>query len=169
TSTTTCSTGTTASSTAASTSRPWWRRSTPRACARSRSSRRSRSRPATTSTSSTTSGSRPAATSARARGRTSPPASPRSSEREGESAASATFGRLPQHGETLPVGRAHGDEIVVREVKLPTDPADLVLIDRGNPIVRRNGEQAIDERELLLPGRDPIELPSDQEVLGSTK
>src|SRR4029453_18052088 len=66
--------------------------------------------------------------------------------------ASAIAARL-QHREVLTIRRARRDEVGMREAQPAGDLAHgVVLRDRHVRIDRRDGEAAVEQRELLLPG-----------------
>ena len=66
------------------------------------------------------------------------------------------------------MGCAGGDIVRVVELHLSSDAADFVVLDRTDGLVdRRHGEQAVEERQLLLTGGNRLELARDDEILGA--
>jgi hypothetical protein len=74
---------------------------------------------------------------------------------------------LPRR-EVRGVGGADGDVVAVVELDLGRDPADFVVLEGPDRVVnRRHGEQAVEERQLLLARCDFCELARDDEVFGA--
>ena len=66
------------------------------------------------------------------------------------------------------MGTADGDVVGVVELDLGRHATDLVVLDGPDRLVdRRHGEQAVEERQLLLARRGLLELARDDEVLGA--
>ena len=56
------------------------------------------------------------------------------------------------------------------QFQLRYNPADLVVFERPNRLIGRgDGEQAFEQRELLVPAGELVELAGDDEVLGPAK
>ena len=64
---------------------------------------------------------------------------------------------------------ADGDVVGVFEFQLTRNPPDLVVLDGADRRVRaRHLEEAIEQREFLVPRGHPFELPADQKIIRTT-
>jgi hypothetical protein len=70
-----------------------------------------------------------------------------------------------EYFEMVRMRRPRPYEVLVFEVQLGRDAADLVVLDRPDgPVRRRHRKEAVEQRQLLFAGGDPGKRAGDDEV-----
>src|SRR5688572_26271204 len=71
-----------------------------------------------------------------------------------------------EHVQPPQVPLADGDVIRVLQLQLAGDAADFVVLDRADRRIRAGDlEQAVEQRELLVTGRQALEFAADQKII----